>query len=726
MIGRIARLAGAAVLVSLLTVIAVLIPVSGAWQRFEGLLNTAPAVDESGRTLPVASTLLDSRGRPYARIYDRQYRRTATAEQTGDAIRQAVVAVEDRRFYEHRGVDWYGVGRAMLDNAVSSGDPLSGQGASTITMQYVKNHRLYAVAGNQQQQDAAVADNLARKLLDIQLALTLERRSAKEEILTRYLNAVYFGNSAYGIRTAANTYFGVEPAALTVPQAALLAGMIKSPTAFDPVRKPREALVRRGVVLAALRERGSITPAEEAAANTAPLGIRDPLARTGSGCAAADQSTGLFCAYTLDYLESAGLPLSTLQTGGYTVRTTLDLDAARAADQAAGLRVPVPAVKGIANAIAIVVPGQRRHPVLALAANRHYGPNAAAGQTSYPIASAPAPHGAGSVYKIFTAAAALAKDVNLNSDLDVPGEYTSRLFTNAGAPYMVKNAGDYKNSMTLRQALASSPNTAFVALEDHIGSITPIVDAAFDLGMRKSLQVPDSQGGTVQEAVKAGQRASFTLGPVPASPLELANVAATLMSKGMWCPPTPLVGVLDADSSPVALTEDPCGQAVPPELADALVDGLSGDTTGGTATKAAAAAGWRRPMLGKTGTTQDSKSSAFVGATPQLAGAVMTWSDGATPRPVCVNPPRLCGSGNLFGATIPAATWFATMSPLHQNLPVVPVPRAGPEYTDGGEVRVEGADDEDEDSDDEDNDSDDEDSDNRDNSDDDEDEDGGD
>ncbi len=702
MIGRIARLAGASALVGVLAASAVLIPVGGAWQSFEGLLDTAPAVDQSNRTLPVASTLLDSRGRPFARIYDKQYRLTATTEQTGDAIRKAVVAVEDRRFYEHRGVDWYGVGRAMLDNAVSSGDPLSGQGASTITMQYVKNHRLYAVADTEEQQDAAVADNVGRKLLDVQLALTVEQRTAKEEILTRYLNAVYFGNKAYGIRTAANTYFGVEPEALTVPQAALLAGMIKSPTAFDPVKKPREAQVRRSVVLALMRESGMITPAEQDAANAAPLGIRIPLARTGSGCAAAEPATGLFCAYTLDYLASTGVPLTKLQTGGYIVRTSLDLDTSRVADQAATRQVPVPAVKGIANAIAIVAPGADRHPVVALAANRDFGPNAAAGQTSYPIASAPAPHGAGSVYKIFTAAAALRQGVNLNTELDVPEKYTSRVFRNAGEPYTVKNAGDYQGEMSLQQALASSPNTAFVALEDHIGSITPIVDMAWALGMRESLKVPDSQGGTVGEAVRSDQRASFTLGPVPASPLELANVAATLMSKGRWCPPTPITAVEDSRGAPVALTEEPCAEAVSPGLADALVDGLSTDTTGGTATKPAGAAGWQRPMLGKTGTTQDSKSSAFVGATPQLAGAVITWSDGVQPRPVCVNPPRLCGSGNLFGATIPAATWFATMSPLHRSLPVIPLPKAGPEYTDGGKVEAKGSGDDEDDEDDED------------------------
>jgi membrane peptidoglycan carboxypeptidase len=171
---------------------------------------------------------------------------------------------------------------------------------------------------------------------------------------------------------------------------------------------------------------------------------------------------------------------------------------------------------------------------------------------------------------------------------------------------------------------------------------------------------------------------------VPTSPLDLANVAATLTSHGMWCPPTPILSVTDRNDQPVSLDVPSCEQVVPRGLADALAVGMSKDTTTGTAAGAADDADWTRPMLGKTGTTQDNVSAGFVGATPQYAGAVMTWSDATPPRPICVtDPPELCSDGNLFGATIPADTWFAAMKPLHEGLPVASLPSAGPRYLTG-------------------------------------------
>ena len=204
---------------------------------------------------------------------------------------------------------------------------------------------------------------------------------------------------------------------------------------------------------------------------------------------------------------------------------------------------------------------------------------------------------------------------------------------------------------------------------------------AYRLGMRHSLQIRDGQGRTVAEAVEAEQRGSFTLGPQPTSPLELANVAATLTGDGVWCPPTPLVSVTDRGGDPVPVEQAPCEQAVPAELAHSLVAGLSEDTVSGTSADAADAAGWARPMLGKTGTTQDNLSSAFVGATPQYSAAVMTWSSAAPPRPVCTDPVRLCSEGDLFGGTIPARTWFAAMQPLHDGLPVAELPDPAPRHS---------------------------------------------
>ncbi|WP_051233486.1 transglycosylase domain-containing protein [Pseudonocardia asaccharolytica] len=632
---------------------------------------------------PLASVITDAAGVPFARLYE-QYRIPTEPGEIAEAMKAAVVAIEDRRFFVHDGVDWRGVGRAILTNLALSGAPFDGQGASTITMQYAKNLRLYAMADSAEERAAAVADTMGRKLADVRTALRLERRLGKQEILARYLNTVYFGHSAYGVAAAARTYFATSPAELTLPQAALLAGMIKAPSTFDPVSAPAAARARRDLVLTAMAEVGSITERQADAARAQGLGAVEPLRRTDAGCVGADPGSGFFCRYVVDYLESAGLDVAELRTGGYTVRTTLDRRVTAAAVRAAA-QVPADATEGIANAMAIVAPGREHHRVLALAANRTLGTDAAVGQTAYALPSAPVPHGAGSIFKIFTAAAAMERGLGIHSPVPAPERYTSRMFRDGGRPYTVTGGGGAADETTLQGALALSPNTTFVALLDGLGSVDPVVEMARRLGLRRSLALPAEPDATIGEVMRAEERASFTLGPVPVVPLELANVGATLVSGGVWCPPTPILEVTDRTGAPIALPEAPCERAIPEGLADTLVVGLSDDTVYGTAAGAADAAGWNRPMLGKTGTTQHHFSAGFVGATPQLAGAVLTWSDADPPRPICVgDPPRLCADGTLFGGTVPAATWFAAMRPLHAGLPVASLPEPDPRHLTGG------------------------------------------
>ncbi|QNG55286.1 penicillin-binding protein [Pseudonocardia petroleophila] len=627
---------------------------------------------------PLATVITDRTGEPIARLYD-QFRVPTDPDDIADTMKAAVVAIEDRRFFSHGGVDWRGVARAVASNLATSGAAFDGQGASTITMQYVKNHRLYALADDPAERDAAVADTLDRKLLDVTVALALEDRLTKDEILARYLDTVYFGNGAYGVAAAARTYFATTPAELTLPQAALLAAVVKAPSDFDPVDEPAAALARRDLVLSAMVEVGSITPHQADAARTTGLGVVEPLAQVERGCVAADPGTGFFCRYVVDHLERRGLDAEELRTGGYTIRTTLDPRAQQAAVRAAEQQVPPGTTDGIANAVAVVAPGRDAHRVLALAANLDLGPDAARGQTAYALPTTAVPYGAGSIYKIFTAAAALEAGLGIRSEVPAPERYTSEVFTDGGEPYTVTGDGGAADDITLQRALALSPNTTFVALLDELGSVDPVVDMAYRLGMRESLGLAADGGRTVGEAVRAQEQASFTLGPVPAIPLELANVAATLVSGGVWCPPTPIVEATDRTGAPVPLPRTPCEQAVPEALADTLAVGLSDDTTLGTAADAADAAGWDRPMIGKTGTTQNNRSAGFVGATPQLAAAVLTWSNADPPRPVCAgDPPHLCTSGTLFGGTVPAETWFATMSPLHDDLPVAPLPEPDP------------------------------------------------
>ena len=635
--------------------------------------------------VPLVTTVTDIGGVPIAYVFE-QNRIKAEPSGIADTMKAAILAIEDRRFFEHDGVDWRGISRALATNVTSSGSALEGQGASTLTMQYVKNYLLYAVADTEAERSSAVATTPARKLREIQLAQQLERKVGKQEILARYLNIVFFGNNAYGIVSAARTYFDTTPDQLTVSQAALLAGLVKSTSAFDPVDNPEAAIGRRNLVIDSMVDVGSITQAQGEAAKAEPLGIQQPLTGLANGCVSAGPADGFMCQYALDYLETVGLPLEQIKRGGYTVRTTLDRRASDLAKDAVNSQVPR-STPGIANAMAVVQPGKDKHRVVALVSSRDYGLDAEAGQTSFAQPSSPQPFGAGSIYKIFTAAAALEKGLGIETRVSVPSAYTSRVYTNGSAPYTVRNAGNYANrSITLQTALAISPNTTFVALADRVGSVTPIVDMAYRLGMRTSLNVRDGEERTIAEAVKSENRGSYTLGPEPTSPLDLANVAATLMSGGTWCPPSPIEAITDRNGKPVPLKEAPCEQAVPEGLANTLAVGLSqDDAPGGTAYTAAQNAGWSRPMLGKTGTTQNNRSAGFVGATPQYAGAVLVWPDGSNPRPICdTDPPRLCGTGNIFGGKVPARTWFNAMIPMHEGLPVLPMPPTDPRYVSGG------------------------------------------
>ncbi|MDU0287763.1 transglycosylase domain-containing protein [Saccharothrix longispora] len=645
---------------------------------------------------PLMTTLVDADGEPFAHLYD-QYRVPTASDGISQAMKDAIVAVEDHRFYEHQGVDWVATARAALRNYASGGVV---QGASTLTQQYVKNLLVHVVARDDPlRRERLRVRTPARKLREIRMAITLENTLSKDEILTRYLNTVPFGAGTYGVAAAAQAYFGTTPDLLTVPQAALLAALVNSPTALDPEQHPDAASQRRDLVIDLMARHGALVPEVAERAKREPLGVRSPVRPLPTGCVGADPGTGFFCSFVVDQLVAGGFDLERLKTGGYTVRTTLDRNASAAAERAVEAQVPSD-TPGVANTMAVVKPGREEHRVLALVANRDHGVDAQRFQTMLDLPGGVAnKFGAGSVYKIFTAAAALEQGYRVDSVIPSPASYTSRVFK-GGAPgcpstgepdtrwYCLSNHDDgYPPRMTLRQALATSPNTAFVILEERVG-LDAVVDVAHRLGMRRTLASniageppdPDSPrpGLRVDQAgfFTDRQNASFTLGPAPSSTLELANVAATIVGGGTWCEPTTLVAVLDRHGEPVGLPPSPCEQAVPEPLANALAVALSDDDDRGTAAAAARAHAWTRPAIGKTGTTEEYKSAAFLGATVDYAGAVQTFNDSPEPRAVCVGagPPRLCGTGNLYGGTAPAHTWFDAMTEIHTGLPAAPLP----------------------------------------------------
>jgi membrane peptidoglycan carboxypeptidase len=663
----------------------------------------------------LVTTVADAAGNPIAYLYD-QYRIPVTAEQISPTMKAALIAIEDRRFYEHNGVDWRGTLRAAVSNQ-TSGDV---QGASTLTQQYVKNYLINVVYRGDEpekklEQKKAQEQTITRKLREARIAIQLEQKMTKDDILTGYLNIVEFAYQVYGIGAAAHAYFHTTADKLTVAQAALLAGMVNNPSLYNPWQRPRETLDRRNLVISKMVENQKLSPEFAEAAKKEPLGVLPQPDKPPANCVGAGPEYGFFCQYVEDYLLKLGFARDQLYSGGYTIKTSFDANATHAAKAAAEHQIPKN-TDGIADTMAIVKPGKDRHQVIALVANRDYGLNKDAGQTQFGLPSDIAnKFGAGSIYKIFTAAAYLEKGGGINNNILTPDTYTSNVFGGGAKScprtdkpndgdnrkYCLKNAGDYGESMTLQKALALSPNTGFVILEEQVG-MDAVVDMANRLGLRETLASnlqgvkPDPKAEA--EAIRSSQneyfkskgpndpgKPSFTLSPAPVSTLELANVAATLMSGGVWCPPSPITEVLDRNGKKIDVPEQPCEQAVAEPLANTLVQGLSKDYTEGTASTAARAARWSRPMLGKTGTTQEHKSAGFVGATPQLAGAVLTFNDSPRPRPICDDPTRLCGSGNIFGGKTPAQTWYEAMTPIMDGQPVLDLPPADPRYLNGGD-----------------------------------------
>jgi membrane peptidoglycan carboxypeptidase len=658
----------------------------------------AVSADVVDGPLPQATVVTDSTGAPIARFFDpNQNRASVRPDQVSPAMKAAIVAIEDRRFYQHQGVDWQGTIRALVTNQVS-GDIQ--QGASTLTQQFVKNYFLYVAADTETERLKATEQTPARKLKEAQIALQLEQKLSKEEVLTGYLNIVSFGNGASGISAAARTYFGTTADQLTVPQAALLAGNVRNPAATDPVNHPEAALQRRNLVIQAMREQQLIDDAQLQEALAAPLGVVSPLQTQPAGCIGAGDA-GFFCRYVESYLADAGFSTEQLNRGGYTIKTTLDPNALQKMKASLNKQV-APDAPNVADVMAMVQPGPDKHRVLAMGSSRVFGLDGDKLETSYGLPYEPVPLGAGSTYKIFTAATALEKGLGINYQLAVPPSgYASPIYTDgSGRPLPVNNAsaGPLPERMSLQDALAQSPNTAFVKLMEFTG-VPDVVDMAVRLGMRSLATTPfdDPRTGrptdrSIAEVTKAQKQASFTLGVTPTSVLELANVGATLASSGKWCPPSPIESMTDPNGAAVPVTEAPCEQVVDPALANTLLTGLSkDDQPGGTAARAAGAVGWDRPMAGKTGTTQQHKSAAFFGVVPQVAGAVIAFDNSNAPKPLCdgAGSPFPCRSGNIFGGKTPAETWFGAMKPYLEGQPPLPLPPVDERYLSGGaESRV--------------------------------------
>ncbi len=639
--------------------------------------------------VPAVSTMVDAKGNTIAWLYS-QRRFEVPSDKIADTMKLAIVSIEDKRFAEHNGVDWKGTLTGLAGYA--SGDAQT-RGGSTLEQQYVKNYQLLVIAQTDAEKRAAIETTPARKLREIRMALTLDKTFTKPEILTRYLNLVSFGNNAFGVQDAAQTYFGVNATDLNWQQAALLAGMVQSTSTLNPYTNPDGALERRNIVLDTMIE--NIPEEAEAlrAAKEQPLGILPQPNELPRGCIAAGDRA-FFCDYVQEYLARAGISKDQLAKGGYLIKTTLDPDVQNST-KAAIDDIAAPDLSGVASVMSIIRPGKDAHPVMAMVSNRTYGLNLDAGETMQPQPFSLVGDGAGSIFKLFTTAAALDMGMGINAQLDAPARFEAKGLGSGGAKgcpketWCVQNAGNYRGAMSVTDALATSPNTAFAKLISQVG-VQRTVDMAVKLGLRSYAQPgtarsydPDNNE-SLADFVKRQNLGSFTLGPLAVNALELSNVAATLASGGTWCPPSPIDKVFDRNGNEVAVTTETCQQVVPQGLANTLANAMSKDDSGaGTSASAAGSVGWDLPMSGKTGTTEAHRSSGFLGFTNQLAAANYIYDDSTSPGELCSFPLRQCGDGNLYGGNEPARSWFNAMKPIATNFGDVALPPTDPRYVDG-------------------------------------------
>ncbi|WP_328593989.1 transglycosylase domain-containing protein [Actinomadura macrotermitis] len=604
--------------------------------------------------VPQRSRILAADGSLLATFYY-ENRVDVRLDQIAPVVRRAVLAIEDNRFYEHGALDSKATVRALVSN-VGSGEVQ--QGGSGITQQYVKN-LLVTQADTPAGKQEAKALTPARKLRELKYAVAMEKRFSKDEILRRYLNIAYYGAGAYGIEAASQRYFAKPASRLTLPEAALLAGIVRYPFAYDPIQHPEAAKQRRDTVLGRMADLGQITRAEADATARQPIRLR--VRRTQNGCVSS--KAPFFCDYVQREILTNPVFGPTpkareklLKQGGLTIRTTLDWQTQRAAQRAVDRHVPRLNSAHKAAAEALVEPGTGR--IKGMAVDRRLGPDKERGKTWINFA-ADASHGssigmqAGSTFKAFTLAAALEQGIPFGAKIMAPRAFTpvgfrdckGRNVSDPGASLTNSADGEGGKEFSLATGTYHSVNTYFLKLERQVG-LCETVRMAERLGMRQA------NGKPMQ------QYPAFTLGFNTVSPLRLAAAYATFGARGRYCRPIAITRITDAAGKPRKIPGAGCKQVIDKDVADAVNHVLSGVLTKGTAR----GMGIGRDAAGKTGTVDNFSAAWFAGYTPDLASAVWV----GDPRGGYRYPmTSLCMDGecygSVFGATIPAPIWQESM-----------------------------------------------------------------
>ena len=604
--------------------------------------------------LAQSSKIYDSEGNLITTLHEAENRTVIPLKRIPKEVRRAVVAIEDERFYHHEGVDLRAIARALVRN-VSSGR--IEEGGSTITQQYVKN---VIIAPGE-----IAEKTYERKLMEAALARQLEKRLSKGEILERYLNTVYFGEGAYGIQAAANTYFGKNAWDLSLAEAAMLAGIIRIPEDYDPYKNPKAAKERRNLVLDKMAALDYVTEAEAERAMKEKVKLDE--------VAIEDEYPA---PYFIDYVqrmitydprfdvigETRSERLNRLFQGGLKIYTTLDMDMQAAAEDAVASNLPnesdphgsMVAVEPDTGHVKAMVGGRdwfarpKEDPYakvnLAILAEPGLGRGGSSSGTG---------RQAGSAFKPFALAAAiedgisLAKTYRANSPMTFPG-------ANAGGDWLVQNyeGTSFGSKISVLEATVNSVNVVYAQMILETGP-QAVVDIAEDMGINTELSaVP-----------------SAALGVNPVNPLGMASAYGTLATNGEYHPPVAITRIVDTSKSkPKVIYEDTSKseQALDPGTAYLTTTALQDVIERGTGVQAQIG----RPAAGKTGTAQEYRDAWFGGYTPDLAAAVWVGypegeiamrSSCAGVTYECRTTRTLTGGPGVTGGSFPAAIWHDFM-----------------------------------------------------------------
>jgi len=538
----------------------------------------------------------------------------------------ATVAIEDRRFYSHGGIDAEGIARALWRD-VKAGEVV--EGGSTITQQLVRT--LYISSER----------TFERKVTEACLAVKLDRKWSKDQILARYLNSVFYGNLAYGAEAASHTYFSRSASRLTLSQAALLAGLTKAPSSYDPLADPAAAVARRNVVLRAMLQQGVITQRQFASASRS----RSPGLRPGNLYEEIRQP--YFFGYVRNQLVRA-YGAETVRSGGLRVYTTIQPRLQRLASQVisgtltrrddpAAALISIDPASGAIRAMTAIVPGRANNQFNLLSQARRQP---------------------GSTFKTFVLTAAVDRGMDPDSTYYVSAPFTYRPHETGSCEdetwWCVKTYdSSYTGWTSVTNATLRSDNTVYAQLTLDVGPAR-VASMARRLGVRTPLDV---RGQFVP---------AMGLGSIAVSPLDMASAYATLAAGGVYSEPTAIRKVvLPSGKLDTRWASDRRRTRVVPDgVASVVTSILEDNIRYGTGTRAAL----DRPAAGKTGTTDEHADAWFVGYTPQLATAVwMGYTRGEIPM---LDVHGISVSGGSF----PAEIWRRFMSPALEGTPVVDFP----------------------------------------------------